>query len=273
MNIRNLFRRLTVPVVVIACLSQPLGLGAQEKKAETAQKASKAATKGPFVTKVIHVKHADVNRLRILLQDFGQIRSSSELGVLVATGRPEEIASLEEAVRALDVPRQESEASRGNIELTAYFIGAADQELPDAALPPALEEVVTQLRQAFPYRSYHLLDTATLRLRPGWGAKTSGLISDPSFKRRPPQYNFEVNAGAVSRRGALRTIQLDRIRFHLDLSIPSDLTDPKGELIFQDITVESNIDLQEGKTAVVGKAGIYGVYRGLFLALSATVAE
>ena len=171
------------------------------------------------------------------------------------------------------MPRQVSEPSRGNIELTAYFIGAADQELPDAALPPALEEVVTQLRQTFPYRSYHLLDTATLSLRPGSRAQTVGLISDPSFERRPPQYSFEVTAGAVSRRGALRTIQLDRIRFHLDLSVPSDLTDPKGKLIFQDITVESNIDLHEGKTAVVGKAGIYGVYRGLFLVLTATIVE
>ena len=273
MHIGNLFRRLTAAVVVIACSSQPLALGAQEKKAETAQEANKAATKGPFVTKVIHVKHADVNKLRILLQNFGSIRSSSELGVLVATGRPEEIASLEEAVRALDVPRQESEPSRGNIELTAYFIGAADQELPDATLPPSLEEVVTQLRQAFPYRSYHLLDTATLRLRPGSGAKTVGLISDPSFERRPPQYSFEVNVGAVSRRGALRTIQLDRIHFNLDLSIPSDLTNPKGGLTRLDIRVDSNIDLREGKTAVVGKAGIYGVYRGLFLALSAAVVE
>ena len=148
-----------------------------------------------------------------------------------------------------------------------------DIPVPDAAVPPSLEEVVTQLRQAFPYRSYHLLETATLRVRPGRGAKTSGLISDPSFERRPPQYNFEVNAGAVSRRGALRTIQLDRIHFNLDLYIPNDLTNPKGGLTHLDIRVESNIDLQEGKTAVVGKAGIYGVYRGLFLALTATVAE
>ena len=232
-----------------------------------------SATKGPLITKVIQVKNVDVNKLRDLLGNFVGIRASSELGVLVANGTPEQIAEVEEVVRVLDVPSPESESSRNNIELTAYFVGAADQELPDAAVPPSLEEVVTQLRQAFPYRSYHLLETATLRVRPGRGAKTSGLISDPSFERRPPQYNFEVNAGAVSRRGALRTIQLDRIRFHLRLAIPTELDKPEGGLTHHDINLESNVVLREGKTAVVGKAGIYGVYRGLFLALTATVAE
>ena len=126
-----------------------------------------------------------------------------------------------------------------------------------------------QLRQAFTYRSYHLLDTAALRVRAGLGAKTSGLISDPSFETAPPQYSFDVNAGTVSRGGVFRTIQLDLVRFHLRLPIP---TETRG-FNYQDIHMESSIDLQEGKTAVVGKAGIYGVYRGLFLALSATVAE
>ena len=63
-------------------------------------------------------------------------------------------------------------------------------------------------------------------------------------------------------------IQLDRIRFNLNLPISSE----RG-LTYQDINVQTSIDLHEGKTAVVGKAGIYGVYRGLFLVLSATVAE
>jgi hypothetical protein len=268
MLIQNLCQRLPLLVVVIVCASLSPTLGAQEKAGKKSQNASEEATKSPFITKVIHVKHVDVDKIAPLLTDFGSIRASSELGVLVVSSMPEMIASLEDAVRALDVPRPESESSRDNVELMVYIIGAADQELPDAAIPQSLKEVVTQLRQAFPYRYYHLLDTATLRVRPGFGAKTSGLISDSSFEATvPPQYSFEVNAGAVSQGDAIRTIQLDGIRFHFNLFTDTGLP------THQAINVESSIDLHEGKTAVVGKAGIYGVYRGLFLVVSGTVSE
>ena len=72
---------------------------------------------------------------------------------------------------------------------------------------------------------------------------------------------------------ASRTIELGRVRFYLRLPVPSDLKNPDGGLTYQDILVERNIILREGKTTVVGKVGIYGVYRGLFLVLSATVEE
>ena len=117
MLIQNLCRRLPLLVVVIVCASLSPMLGAQEKGGEKSQKASEEATKSPLITKVIQVKHADVNELRDLLSNFIGVRSSSELGVLVANGTPAQIASVEEAVRTLDLPRPESESSLNNIEL------------------------------------------------------------------------------------------------------------------------------------------------------------
>ena len=102
MLIQNLCRRLPLLVVVIVCASLSQTLGAQEKSGEKTQKAGTEATTTPFITKVIHVKHVDVDKIAPLLQNFGSIRASSELGVLVVSSMPEMIGSLEEAVRALD---------------------------------------------------------------------------------------------------------------------------------------------------------------------------
>ncbi len=234
--------------------------------------ASPAPTE-PMVTKVIPVRHVAPDKVASLFFKFGsmRVRSSCALGLITAYGPASSIAVLEEAVRAVDIPGQTGEEVSAEAEITAYLLGTADEEDSSAKLPGLLQPVVRELREAFPYPGYRLLEIFTVRVRPSRGAKIYGVISNSSVGRNPT-YEFSVTTGSISRIGDRRVIALDEI--NLNLRWPHvDNPESPNQYRYVDAWINSGVTIQDGQTVVIGKAGVPGKNRGLFLIIRARVVE
>ena len=88
------------------------------------------------------------------------------------------------------------------------------------AVPQDLRDVITQLKSAFTFKEYKMLDVLTLRTRDGSGADTSGILNTGN----PPKMSrFSIRNATVSEDGT--TIRIDRM--HAGLKIP--LVSPGGK--------------------------------------------
>ena len=116
------------------------------------------------------------------------------------------------------------------------------------------------------YRDYHLLETFTQRVRSGRAAQVSGVISNSG--NRSPTYPLSVTTGSISWVGDRSVISLDQINLNSDW--PPANPDQNRRLSTQ---ISTGVAIQDGKTVVIGKAGLPGKNRGLFLIIKVRAVE
>src|SRR5215470_16303088 len=109
------------------------------------------------VQKLVQLKYADPNAVVRLIRVFGveYMETDTRMKVISIAGRADQVAAAEAAIKQLDVPAAEPK----DIELTVYFIVAGDKEnLTGNPIPQDLQPVVTQLKSAFAFKNYRMLD-------------------------------------------------------------------------------------------------------------------
>lgn len=231
-----------------------LPLAAQEKKAEP----------GPAVQqKLFILKYANPDYLPPLLRVLGaNAEPKAELHALAVRATPETMPAIEEAIQRLDVPS----AAPQDLELTVYYVIAGQQENPGAGvapLPPVpkdLDNVVAQLKNAFPFKSYRLLEALTLRTRSGQLAETSGNPYGTNVTQ------FQINSATVSQDGS--TVRIDRLKAGVHRAVPGAGQPPA--ITYVDLGLNTDVDIKEGQKIVVGRLGM-GQDQALFLVLTARV--
>ena len=140
-------------------------------------------TEKGFKSKVFEVKYRDAGSLASVLQKLGSgfkgasISANSEFRTLTVRDFPENLASIEEALKRLDTPA----APRPNIELHMHVLVASNTTGTTAQEVPAeLRDVLTQLRDTLSYRNYELATSVVQRLTEtprGLGGKGMAEIS------------------------------------------------------------------------------------------------
>ena len=163
-------------LLVLTLLAVPLG--AQEQKVEPQAKPAPP----PNIQKVFILKYADPENLRQLLNVFeGRLVPNAEMHALAVTASPSAMEAIEDAIARLDVPS----AAPKNFDLAVDLVVGSDAKNPvSASIPKDLDSVIAQLKVAFPFKNYRLLDVLTLRTRAGkqanmnlLGLKGSRLLS------------------------------------------------------------------------------------------------
>lgn len=212
----------------------------------------------PIITKVIHVRYVPAEAIRDLI-GYSRIVASANNGLkaLVLKGNASNVAAAEEAVKELDVPLS-SESAR-DVEVSVFVIGAAAQANPDAHSPTELAPVIRQLRAVFPYGDYQVLDSMLIRTREGRLARTGGLLrnfpnAQVNFLNR---YNIDCDLADPSA-GKERLIRINRFAFSTGV--------PNSDLR---VTLDTNLDLQDGQKVVAGKTNIDDGKSALFVVVSA----
>ena len=233
-----------------------LPLAAQEqKKPESEQPARPPA---PRVQKLFILKYADPIKIQSLLGVLGAgATANSELHAVAVSATAETMQAVEDAIRRLDVPA----AAPQNIELTGYFLVGGDSEAAGTQIPKELESVVAQLKNAFPFKTYRLLDTLTLRTRSGFGAQSSS--SPELVLSQPLVINFHVGSASLNSEGAVR---IDQLRAGIRMAVPTGT----GQFKYEDLGLNADIDIKEGQKVVVGRLSM-GKDQALFLVLTARV--
>ena len=239
-------------------LAAGLSLAAQDaKKADT-------APKKPQVQRLFILKYADPSQLVTLLQVFdAQVRQNAEMHALAIEASPEAMRAIEDAIQKLDVPS----AMPKNVEMTVFLLVATDSATPPgSAMPKDLEAVTTQLKNTFPFKDYSLLDVLTFRTRTGQLVSTS---SSGSFQigSQPVAVVSTVRMQSISVESDGSTVRIDKMDFRNRVPVAKGNGD---QYSFQDLGIQTDLDIKEGQKVVVGRLGI-SHNQALFLVIMAKV--
>jgi hypothetical protein len=238
----------------LALVLMALPLAAQEEK--------KAEAK-PTVQKLFVLKYADPQSVRSLLQVFqANINANRDLRVLAVDAFPDTMAVIEDAIKRLDVPS----AAPANIDLTVYMVVGHEGESTsgNAPLPKELDPVVTQLKNAFAFKSYSLLDVLALRTRTGQQASTSssgGAMQSNGGQFQPVTTHLRIDSASVGNDGA--TIHINKLNASFEVPM-------NGQ--FRNLSLETDIDIKEGQKVVIGRLGI-SKDQALFLVMTVKILQ
>lgn len=211
-------------------------------------------TEKGFKSKVFTITHRDVNNLgavlRPLLSGFkgATISSNQEFKTLTVRDFPENLATIEEAIKRLDTPA----APRPNIDMHMHILLASNTSrkyvVATPQFPAELKDVLTQLRGTLSYQDYELVTsilqrvTETQRGLQGSGsAEIPGMLPGTSTVAN---YDYLINSVSLVRNptGA-PTIQINEFMFAL-----------LGEKFRA--KVQTALNLRDGEKVVVGTATI-----------------
>ncbi len=213
--------------------------------------------------KVIDVKYADADRIARLvngplMRPGVSIRSDNTLHVIIVSGPPDVIATVEAIVKKFDV-------APANVELTVYLVSGNSHD-PTDDLPKDLTATAKQLHGVFAYKSYRVLQSFVMRDREnGRGSSTSGTLPSSSAA-----YNFHYQSMTVSS-GTPRIVHIDNAQF--SVSTPTGIRDDKGHGITDTSSINTDLDVGEGQKVVVGKSNVHGSDDALILVVTAQVVQ
>jgi hypothetical protein len=250
---------LAILLVALAILLMAPPLGAQdEKKADTSPK--------PVTEqKLFMLKYADPQNLRNLLQVFhADINANREMRVLTVEAPAGTMTAIEDAIKRLDVPS----AAPSNIDLMVYLVvGHEGENTPASApVPKDLDSVVAQLKNAFAFKNYNLLDVLALRTRTGQEASTtsSGGAIQAGTMVQPVVTSMRIGTASMGGDGSIHIS-------NLAASIKMPVAVGNG-FNYQDLGLHTDLDIKEGQKVVIGRLGI-GKDQALFLVMTVKVVQ
>jgi hypothetical protein len=211
------------------------------------------------VQKLIQLKYVDAGSVHNLLRSYvttggWTMQSDDRMHMIAVTGSPEAVASIEEAIKKLDV-------APTDFDLTVYLISSA----PNDILPAALTSTAKQLHGVFAYSGYQLLESFVLRGRDGRGGSSGG-----AFHGSPSSYSFRYEQASVSS-DTPKTIHLRGL--DLNLRFRTGALTKEGQPAFTSTGLNTDIDIREGQKVVVGKSDLNNGDSPLILVVTAKVVE
>src|SRR5215831_12910912 len=134
-----------------------------------------------FKAKVFELKYRDPGELISIVRTLSSGFKGSEVTyngsnkTIAVRDFPENLATIEEAIKRLDVPSTRSEPS---VELTIYVL-LTNTGKPSDQLPADLKDVMTQLQKTLLFKDYQLVTTAVQRAKArgrtgGWALNGKG---------------------------------------------------------------------------------------------------
>jgi len=248
---------------LFALLLIALPLAAQEAKKEDQK--SNAPSASPRVQKLFLLKYADPIHVANLLSIFNaSVRPDSDMHALAVETVPgPTMAAIEEAIQRLDVP---SAASK-NIEMTAYLlVGGETAGTEPSAMPKELDSVVAQLKNAFAFKSYRLLDTLALRTRVGQAASTSSSGRGTKSGDNTPLVRTQFRIASAGIGSDETTIRIDKLSLDSNIPVPTGVG---GQFNMGNVGLQADVDIKQGQKVVIGRVSV--AESALFLVLTAQV--
>lgn len=256
---KNLRYILLTPALVLTFAAPSF---AQQPAASPAATQPEGITERSFKTKVFEVKYRNPQSLHNALYNLGSgfkgsaMSANSEFKTLTVRDFPENIATIEEALKRLDVPT----APRPNIELHIHVLLASNAGGTPTEVPADLKDVLTQLRGTLNYRNYELAASIVQRLtETGRSLQGSGIAELPSTNSGTANwvnlYEWSLhNVTLVQNPTGAASVQIDDFTFLMSVEQ-------------QRAKVQTALNLRDGEKVVVGTATIRN--RALVIVLTA----
>ncbi|HEV2802004.1 MAG TPA: hypothetical protein VGW12_16130 [Pyrinomonadaceae bacterium] len=251
-------------VLVLACAHAAAAQGTDNQQSSASQ--DNFVTHTSFKSRVFELKHREPDTLYsvIFLMTSGhrgaQVSYNRQFKTLTVRDFPENLASIEEAIKRLDTP----EAPRPEIELRMHVLIASNSASAANQYPADLRDAVGQLQTTLNFKSYHLLTSIIQRAKdrpdhtPGivQGEGVAQLFLPGENAPRDFHYNFQANALTLNTSPAgVTTVRLGNFSFGIN--------GRDGDKA----SVRSDVGVRDGEKVVVGTAGLRD--KALILVLSA----
>ena len=225
------------------------------------------------VNKLITLKNADPNSVAPMFNQWGvSIVPNNQMKTLSISGPADKVAAVEAAIKQLDVAPK-------TIELTVYFVVGGDQpNLMGGAVPQDLRDVITQLKGAFTFKDYKMLDALTLRTQ---GRVVRGHVGhsecgQPSAdvavldsQRHGERGRDDDSHRPHARRAAHSVYSPGRRR----TPMPRAAAIAQKSVEYINSGIDQDVDVKEGQKVVVGRSSLEGPQQALFLILTAHVIQ
>jgi len=270
----TIIRALTLASLLASTLAAQTPSPAPAPQAKEAE--PDLATLRAMKSKVFVVQHRDSYHLMMSLDGLGSGAKGAQMrwakqddGPSTITVRdfPENLASIEEAIKRLDVPSASRKAA--DVELIVHVLFASKAPVAEADLPGDLREVVKQLKGTLAYRGYTLAASFVQRVSvngdriiQGHGQLEGNALAAGSAKE-PTLLNmdWESNRGVSleSTDGGTARYFLRKFQFKL--------WERRGTGSENLAQLETDITLKDGEKVVVGTSVVKD--RGLIVVLSA----
>jgi hypothetical protein len=208
-------------------------------------------TERQFKSKIFEVKYREPHSMANVLRQLGSgfkgagISANSEFKTLTVRDFPENLVTIEEAIKRLDTPadRPSGVQMHMHVLLASNRTGAP----PAGEIPAELKDVITELRGTLTYRNYELVTSVLQRLtETNRGHNGSGLTQVPGNQSNvtTAQYEYSVNQlSFVPSASGAQAIQIQDFIFSLN-----------GDGIRG--RVQTALNLRDGEKVVVGTATI-----------------
>jgi hypothetical protein len=258
--------------IVLALFVGSVAFAQQPVTSPAAKSSADFVTEKGFKSKVLEVKYRDPDSLvfvlRQLLSGFkgATISASSEFRTLTVRDFPENLATIEEALKRLDTPA----SPRPNIELQMYVLVASNQSGnaggTSPQVPAELKDVLTKLRETLSYRNYELATSVVQRLTEtprGLHGKGMAEISKSPASAGSVTLPYEYSINSVtlgSTPTGARIVQIGEFTFSTGLTAAT--VDNRTQ-------VQTALNLRDGEKVVVGTAALGD--RALIIVLTAKV--
>jgi hypothetical protein len=239
----------SLTTLVLTLLMIPAVL-AQQPTATPEKPKDDFVTERQFKSKIFEVKYREPSSLANVLRQLGSgfkgagISANNEFNTLTVRDFPENLATIEEAIKRLDTPA----APASSVQMHMHVLLASNRSGPAPAeeIPGELKDVITELRGTLTYRNYELVTSVLQRLTETNRALTgSGLAQIPGESGvSKVSYEYYVNQlSFVPSASGAQGIQIQDFTFTLS-----------GEGIRG--RVQTALNLRDGEKVVVGTATI-----------------
>lgn len=228
-----------------------------------------------MVTRMIRLQHANPQQIRNLLVGTGIGATWDDvLRVIVVSGTSSAVASVEQTVKELDA--EMAKVTVSNAELTVYVLGASEENGGPDHIPASLEKTANQIKSAFPYQSYRLLETVIARSRVGEQTHISGTLrpfKDNPDVNEPATYNLQFRLASIATAAGRDLFRIQAFQFQagfpvrvgaliMDDKLPAgEKTKPRyatTQWQRSPAAIQTDFDISSGQQVVIGKAGVAG---------------
>jgi len=248
-------------IAIIACALLPLSTAfAQQNQPQTKQTESQFVDFSGFKGKIFDIKNRDPRELVYILQPLGSgfkgaiMQPNSEYKTITVRDFPENIATIEEAIKRLDVPlppkpTQPPRPTFPDIEVYAHILIASNGEGDSNQSLPALADVIKQLQSTLNYKNYQLLTSIEQRTRYDNGSIDASGTADFPDKSLTGEYQLQIkNVSPENRQADSSQIYLGDLRFTMRTIVDRRPIGNTG--------INTKLSVRDGEKVVVGTASL-----------------
>jgi hypothetical protein len=240
----NRMNRITALIALLLFAALPLLADDSKKEEEFNENKS-------FKNKVFEVHNRNPREIAGAIQLLGSgfkgagMSVNTDLHTITVRDFPENIASIEEAIKRLD----RAEASPDISLNVAVLIGSKSPLTGAPPIPDDLAPVVKQLQSTLRYANYGLLTATMHRTKSGAGIENSG-VADPALvgiavpQGRPIFYHYRLRQIGVGE----QTVAIDGFAF--SMRVPIELG--KDNIQYQDVGFDTPVSIRQNEKVVIG---------------------